>query len=49
LVSKIAGFLGVISAIMTISFLGLLSLVLPKTADNYLERIKRWAEDEKSC
>ena len=30
-------------------FLGLLSLVLPKTADNYLERIRRWAEDEKSC
>ena len=47
MVNRIAGVFLVVCGILSISFLGLLSLFAPRTADNCLEKLRKWAELEK--
>ena len=43
---NIAGLLGTLLAFLSMSALGLLSILAPTTADNITERLMEWAEND---
>ena len=46
MLNRMAGFLGVAMAFLSMSILGLLSLIAPKTTDNIVEYLMEWAETD---
>ena len=46
MLNAIASFLGFLCAILSMSLIGLLSLVAPNKADNITDILRNWAEND---